>query len=55
MTTGKIAGTVHKSPLTPETVQVLFTKGELSVRRQKQATLKLLCKQSWFYISLHFG
>ena len=39
VTTGKIAGTVHKSPLTPETVQLLFEKGELS--RQKQATLKL--------------
>ena len=26
----KIAGTVHKSPLTPETVQLLFEKGELT-------------------------
>ena len=41
MTTGKIAGTVHKSQLTPETEQVLFKKGELTVRRQKQATFEL--------------
>ena len=26
MTTGKIAGTVHKSPLTPETVQLLLRR-----------------------------
>ena len=53
MTTGKIAGTVHKSPLTPETVQLLFEKGELTSAETSDP--RALMQTVWFYISLYFG
>ena len=53
MTTRKIAGTVHKSPLTPETVQLLFEKGELASAETSDP--RALMQTVWFYISLYFG
>ena len=53
MTTAKIAGTVHKSPLTPETVQLLFEKGELT--SAETSNPRALIQTVWFYISLYFG
>ena len=53
MATGKIAGTVHKSPLTPETVQLLFEKGELMLAETSDP--RALMQTVWFYISLYFG
>ena len=51
--TGKIAGTVHKSPLTPETVQLLFEKGELTSAETSDP--RALMQTVWFCISLYFG
>ena len=53
MTTGKIAGTVHKSPLTPETVQLLFEKGEFTSAETSDP--RALMQTVWFYIFLYFG
>ena len=53
MTTAKIAGTVHKSPLTPETVQLLFEKGELMSAETSDP--RALMQTVWFYTSLYFG
>ena len=49
----KIAGTVHKSPLTPETVQLLFEKGELTSAETSDP--RALMQTVWFYISLYLG
>ena len=51
--TGKIAGTVHKSPLTPEIVQLLFEKRELTLAETSDP--RTLMQTVWFYISLYFG
>ena len=51
--TGKIAGTVHKSPLTTEAVQHLFEKGELTTAETRNP--RALMQTVWFYISLYFG
>ena len=51
--TGKIAGTIHKTPLTSETIQKLYQKGELA-----QATThdpRALLQTALFFISLYFG
>ncbi|CAB4029670.1 hypothetical protein AWC38_SpisGene10896 [Paramuricea clavata] len=53
MSTGKIAGTVHKNPLTPEAVQLLFEKGELACAETRDP--RCLMQTVWFYISLYFG
>ena len=50
---GKIVGTVHKTPLTAETVQKLFEAGELASAETKNP--RLLLQTTWFYISLYFG
>ena len=50
---GKIAGTVHKTPLTAETVQKLFEAGELASAETRNP--RLLLQTTWFYISLYFG
>ena len=50
---GKIAGTVHKNPLTTETVQKLFKAGELASAKTRNP--RLLPQTTWFYISLYFG
>ena len=53
ISTGKIAGTVHKNPLTPEAVQLLFVKGELVCAEASDP--RGLMQTVWFYISLYFG
>ena len=53
ISTGKIAGTVHKNPLTPEAVQLLFAKGELVCAEASDP--RGLMQTVWFYISLYFG
>ena len=50
---GKIAGTVHKNPLTAETVQKMFEAGELASAETRNP--RLLLQTTWFYISLYFG
>ena len=45
--TAKIAGTVHKNPLTVEVVQKLFEAGE-NWRVRKQKILSLCCRQHGF-------
>ena len=50
---GKIAGTVHKNPLTAETVQKLFEARELASAETRNP--RLLLQTTWFYISLYFG
>ena len=50
---GKIAGTVHKNPLTAEAVQQLFEKGELT--NAETSNPRGLLQTVWFYISLYFG
>jgi hypothetical protein len=50
---GKIAGTVHKRPLTPETIQILYEKGQLGEATTNDP--EVLLQTSWFFISLYFG
>ena len=50
---GKIAGTVHKTPLTPACVQLLFEKGELACAGTNNP--RALMQTVWFYVSLYFG
>ena len=50
---GKIAGTVHKNPLTAEAVQQLFKNGELTSAETSNS--RGLLQTVWFYISLYFG
>ena len=49
--TGKIAGTVHKNPLTAEVVQKLFEAGELACVETKSPLALLQTTQ--FYVSLY--
>ena len=51
--TGKIAGTVHKNPLTAEVVQKLFEAGELASAETKNPLA--LLQTTWFYFSLYLG
>ena len=51
--TGKIAGTIHKSPLTAEFIQKLFEAGELASADTKIP--RALMQTAWFYVSLYFG
>ena len=53
ISSGKIARTVHKSPLTAEAVQHLFEKGELATAETRNP--RALMQTVWFYISLYFG
>jgi hypothetical protein len=46
-------GTVHKNPLTPEAVQLLFEKGELACAETRDP--RRLMQTVSFYISLYFG
>ena len=50
---GKIAGTVHKNPLTGETIKKLYEQGEL-VDADTQDPRALL-QTAWFFISIYFG
>ena len=51
--TGKIAGTVHKNPLTAEVVQKLFEAGELACAETKNPLA--LLQTTRFYVSLYLG
>lgn len=50
---GKIAGTVHKPPLTPEVVEKLFEAGELG--NVDCTDPRVLMQTVWFYTSLYLG
>ena len=50
--TGKIAGTIHKNPLTAQIVQKLFESEELASADTKIPRALL---QTWLYVSLYFG
>ena len=49
----KIAGTIHKNPLTAEIIQKLFESGELASVDTKIP--RALMQTTWFYVSLYFG
>ena len=51
--TGKIAGTIHKNPLTTEVLQKFFKSGELASADAKIP--RALLQTTWFYLSLYFG
>ena len=51
--TGKIAGIIHKNPLTAEIIQKLFDSGELASADTKRP--RALLQTAWFYVSLYFG
>lgn len=51
--TGKIAGTIHKTPLTSEAIQKLYEKGELADATTHNP--RALLQTAWFFISLYFG
>ena len=51
--TGKIAGTIHKNPLTAEVIQKFFESGELANADTKVP--RALLQTTWFYVSLDFG
>ena len=48
--TGKIARTIHKNPLTAEIIQKLFEAGELASAETKNP--RALLQTTWFYVSL---
>ena len=50
---GKIAGTIHKNPLTAEVIQKFFESGELTSADTKIP--RALLQTTWFYVSLYFG
>ena len=50
---GQIAGTVHKKPLTSEIIQTLYDKGQLGDATTQDP--RVLLQSSWFFISLYFG
>ena len=50
---GQIAGTVHKKPLTGELTQTLYEKGQLGDATTQDP--RVLLQTSWFFISLYFG
>ena len=51
--TGKIAGTAHRNPLTAEVIQKLFEAGELACAETKNPLA--LLQTTWFYVSLFLG
>lgn len=51
--TGKIAGTIHKNPVTAEIIQKLFEAGELA--SAETTNPRALLQTTWFYVSLYFG
>lgn len=51
--TGKIAGVVHKKPLTQEQIQLLYQSGELGPSDSEDP--KQLMHTVWFYLSSYFG
>ena len=50
---GKIAGAVHKVPLTNETVKKFYEKGELS--DADTLSPRALLQTVWFFIYIYFG
>lgn len=50
---GKIAGTIHKNPLTAEIIQKFFESGELASADTNVP--RALLQTTWFYVSLYFG
>lgn len=50
---GKIAGTVHKRPISREQIQLLFSSGELGPADSKDPAQ--LFRTVWFYLSFFFG
>lgn len=50
---GKIAGTVHKNPLTGETIQKLYEKRELADADTRDP--RVLLQTAWFFVSIYFG
>ena len=51
--TGEIAGTVHKEPLSTEVIQKLYKKGELAEASTRDP--RALMQTAWLFISLYFG
>ena len=51
--TGEIAGTVHKEPLSTEVIQKLYKKGELAKASTRDP--RALMQTAWLFISLYFG
>lgn len=50
---GKIAGTVHKNPLTSETIKKLYEEGELTDADTRDP--RVLLQTVWFFVSIYFG
>ena len=50
---GKIAGTVHKNPLTSEIIQKLYNAGELADADTRDP--RVLLQIAWFIVSIYFG
>ena len=50
---GKIAGTVHKNPLTGETIEKLYEQGELTDADTRDP--RALLQSAWFFVSIYFG
>lgn len=50
---GKIAGTVHKNPLTSEIIQKLYDVGELADADTRDP--RALLQTAWFIVSIYFG
>ena len=50
---GKIAGTVHKAPLTSEIIQQLYDVGELADADTRDP--RALLQTAWFIVSIYFG
>jgi hypothetical protein len=51
--TGKIAGLVHKRPITPEQIKLLFNNGELGPADSTDAAQ--LLRTVWFYLGFYLG
>ena len=49
---GKISGTVHKNPLTGETIRKLYERGELADAGTRNP--RVLLQTAWFFISIYF-
>ena len=50
---GKIAGTVHKNPLTGETIEKLYEEGELTDANTRDP--RAVLQSAWFFVSIYFG
>ena len=51
--TGQIAGTVHKDPISAEVIKKLYKKVELAEASTRDP--RALMQTAWLFISLHFG